>query len=49
MPQDNKSASRLADYAVTVDEVKQQSGLDFCAALPDGQEETMESRLMAMW
>ena len=49
MPQDNKSASRLADYAVTVDAVEEQTGLDFFATLPDGQEETMESRLMAMW
>ncbi|MNM38026.1 hypothetical protein D3C81_487730 [compost metagenome] len=49
MPQDNKSASRLADYAVTVDEVKQQSGLDFCAERPDEPEEAMEFRLMAIW
>ena len=34
---------------VTVDAVEEQTGLDFFAPLPDGQEETMESRLMAMW
>lgn len=49
MPQDNKPASRLADYAVTVDEVKQRSGLDVCAERPDEPEEAMEFRLMTIW
>ena len=49
MPQDNKSASRLADYIVTVDAVEEQTGLDFFTALPDEPEEAMESQLMTMW
>ena len=49
LSQQKVSASRLADCRVTVDAVEEQTGLDFFAPLPDGQEETMESRLMAMW
>ena len=49
LPQENVSASRLADYVVTVDEVEEQTGLDFFTELPDEQEEAMESRLSAMW
>ena len=49
LPQENVSASRLADYIVTVDAVEEQTGLDLFAALPDEPEEAMESQLMAMW
>ena len=49
LPQQNVSASRLADYIVTVDAVEEQTGLDLFTELPDEQEEAMESRLMAMW
>ena len=49
LPQENVSASRLADYVVTVDGVEEQTGLDFFTRLPDEQEEAMESRLSAMW
>ncbi len=49
LPQENVSASKLADYVVTVDEVEEQTGLDFFTELPDEQEEAMESRLSAMW
>ncbi|RSM31989.1 DNA/RNA non-specific endonuclease [Aeromonas salmonicida] len=49
LPQQNISASRLADYIVTVDSVEEQTGLDLFTELPDEQEEAMESRLMAMW
>ena len=49
LPQENVSASRLADYIVTVDAVEDQTGLDFFTALPDEPEEAMESQRMTMW
>ena len=36
-------------FRSTVDEVEEQTGLDFFTELPDEQEEAMESRLSAMW
>lgn len=45
MTQETKGIRKLADFVTTIDEIENETGLDFFAALPDTQESKLESSL----
>ena len=48
LPNQKQSGLEPQDFQVTVDEVEQQTGLDFFAHLPDSLEDQLESRLSSI-
>ena len=49
VPHRDVSGSELANFVTTVDDVEQQTGLDFFSLVADSTEEGMESQLWEMW
>ncbi|KGY09284.1 DNA/RNA non-specific endonuclease [Vibrio sinaloensis] len=49
VPHRDVSGSELANFVTTVDDVEQQTGLDFFSMIDDSAENTMESQLWEMW
>ncbi|MCG9683523.1 DNA/RNA non-specific endonuclease [Vibrio sp. Isolate23] len=49
VPHRDVSSSELVNFVTTVDDVEQQTGLDFFSLISDSVEETMESQLWEMW
>jgi len=49
VPHRDVSSSELANFVTTIDNVEQQTGLDFFSLIADSTEETMEAQLWQMW
>ena len=49
VPHRDVSSSELASFVTTIDDVEQQTGLDFFSLLSDSVENSMESQLWEMW
>ena len=49
VPHRDVSSSELASFVTTIDDVEQQTGLDFFSLLSDSIESSMESQLWEMW